>query len=478
MVLETVGVEHAKMHESIINQELRTTEQRLFLCATTPPTLETENVDKGADAQTAAPTAGAASGTTAAPVALPAVNALVVIERMLAPFSEAETTVPPPMIVSTHSKAEHELLRSQTLSFLVGALEGLAADDGPTSARRHVPLLLKMTKLAELLAENAKNGRKQTPTDTLHTLFEAEFPAAITDALKQAMELRALVIVADVAEEADLLALKDAIFDELLTYRLLIIAPARLLERAEADKELALSIGRCTTLEVASLGLFLNDLRLSSSILTILFQQMASTAADPTTSHYARVSALHISAAEMDKLAIEDLTRVLVGPTCLLQTLDVSYTAISATKLIAALKRNSSLTSLDVRCVPSMTDCFEELGNMLLLPDSQSRLASVRCDAFEILEGDIALKLRERRLDKGAMRLLTGLLKNNTTVQELDLAATGLQASWTAELVELLKTNATLQLIQLQYNPHLDASSQASLLAIVAERKLDVTLLF
>ena len=475
MFLEAVANENEKMQEGIIKQELRTTEQRVFLRTIAVNTPDRESSDKGTDAQAAAPAA-----TAEAPPPPPAVNALTVIQKMITSFSETETMTPPPILVHTHSRAEHELLRSQTLSFLVSQLKGLALTDGPTSARRHVPILLKMSKLAELLSENAKNGKKQNSTDTLHAFFEAEFPLATADALKQAMELRALVIVADVTEEPDMLALKDAIFDELLTYRLLIIAPASLLEKAEADKELPSTFfGRCTTLEVESIGLFLNDANISGNMSTHIFQRMASTStADPSTSHYARVSALHICAAKMDKLAIEDLTRVLTGPTCLLHTLDISHTTIGGAKLVAALKRNSSLTSLDVRCIPSMAESFEALGDMLLLADSQSRVAYLRCDTLEVLEGETSLNLRERRLNQGTMRLLTGVLKNNNNIQELDLSATGLQASWTEALVGLLRVNATLRSIHFEYNPHLDASSQASLLAIVEECRVDVTLNF
>ena len=120
----------------------------------------------------------------------------------------------------------------------------------------------------------------------------------------------------------------------------------------------------------------------------------------------------------------------------------------------------------------------EALGDMLLLADSSSRLAHMRCDAFEVLEGEASLSLRERRLPRGAMRLLTGLLKNNTTVQKLDLAATGVEKAWAATLVGLLRLNPSLRSVHLDHNPDLDASSQASLTAIIEECELDVALHF
>ena len=86
--------------------------------------------------------------------------------------------------------------------------------------------------------------------------------------------------------------------------------------------------------------------------------------------------------------------------------------------------------------VPKMADSFEAIGEMLLQPASKSSLAYMRCDAFDVLDGDKTLSLRERPLVKGAMRLLTGLLKNNRDVQELDLSATGLQREWALTLIE------------------------------------------
>ena len=220
-------------------------------------------------------------------------------------------------------------------------------------------------------------------------------------------------------------------------------------------------------------------MQVSSGIAKSLFQNMAATqTAGTLISHYSRVSALHMSAAELDALAVESLTSMLMQETCLLHTLDISHTKVGAAKLTAALTSNSSLTSLDVRGVPSMSGSFEAIGDMLLLADSKSRLAHIRCDAFEVLEGEILLSLREQHLEYGAVRLLTGLLKNNRTLQDLDFAATGLKKAWAATLVGTLTANTALRALHFDYNADLDPASQAELDATINKCNLDTTLHF
>ena len=55
MFLEAVANENEKMQEGIIKQELRTTEQRVFLRTIAVNTPDRESSDKGTDAQAAAP---------------------------------------------------------------------------------------------------------------------------------------------------------------------------------------------------------------------------------------------------------------------------------------------------------------------------------------------------------------------------------------------------------------------------------------
>lgn len=121
---------------------------------------------------------------------------------------------------------------------------------------------------------------------------------------------------------------------------------------------------------------------------------------------------------------------------------------------------------------------LEAIGDVLLQPASISRLAYVRCDAFEVMEGESTLNLRERLLLGGAMRLITGLLKNNRDVQELDLGATGLQVEWAALLLQTLECNPVLTSIHLPYNPAIDESGQAALVGALEAHRLKITLHF
>ena len=122
---------------------------------------------------------------------------------------------------------------------------------------------------------------------------------------------------------------------------------------------------------------------------------------------------------------------------------------------------------------------MQAIGNMLLKTDSASQLAYVRCDAFEVLEGETMLSLRERPLTKGSMRLLTGLLKNNRDVQELDLGATSMYIEWaTALITESLIFNPAVTALHLPFNSSIDESGKAALLAAVEQHHLKIVLHF
>ena len=97
---------------------------------------------------------------------------------------------------------------------------------------------------------------------------------------------------------------------------------------------------------------------------------------------------------------------------------------------------------------------------------------------MQVLEGEATISLREQSLSAGSMRLLTGLLKNNRDVQELDLAATSLQKSWVAALLDMLASNPTVTKIELPYNPAIDDAAQKELIAAVEKRSLRVALGF
>jgi len=152
-------------------------------------------------------------------------------------------------------------------------------------------------------------------------------------------------------------------------------------------------------------------------------------------------SSLHLSSATLGKDVQNELVDILKSDTCPLRLLDVSNTAFDGAALARALEVNSSLRSLDVRHVTGMADSLENIGSILLKPESKSNLAYFRSDAFQVLEGETVISLRERPMVKGAMLVLSGLLRRNRDVQELDLAATGLRLDWVVALIEVLANN-------------------------------------
>ena len=82
-----------------------------------------------------------------------------------------------------------------------------------------------------------------------------------------------------------------------------------------------------------------------------------------------------------------------------------------------------------------------------------------------MLEGDRALSLREQPLglDAGAVRLLTGVLRHNGTLHELDLSATDLDADAVAAIGKALAHNQGLAHLRLSHLPSLDEAGKAAL---------------
>ena len=241
------------------------------------------------------------------------------------------------------------------------------------------------------------------------------------------------------SEEADLLALNDAIFDELLLHRMIVIASAAVLSKAEASNELPVSlVGRFTALEMSSIGLYLNEMQISNAVASSLLQLMGPSEVS-SSSHYERISALHLSSAQLGAEAQAALLQLLTVGSCALRMLDLSYTSVDGAALAQGLAQNTSLTSIDLRKVSKMEDSYGAIGEILLPPESTCRLAYLRCDAFELLEGEVTLSLRERPVGCGAIRLLSGLLTNNRSLEELDLTATNLEPEWALMLLELIK---------------------------------------
>ena len=169
------------------------------------------------------------------------------------------------------------------------------------------------------------------------------------EVLRQALELRAVVIVADVRNEQDVVALEsEAIVDELLTNRLLVVAAEEVVKKAGLPPAL---LERCTMLEVHTWGCFMNDARLANNAAKQLITQIKPAPGGVERSHYERISALALSNAQINKDAEKELT-ALLSKTSILRTLDLSNTQVDGAVLVGALKGNSSLRSLDVRMVP------------------------------------------------------------------------------------------------------------------------------
>lgn len=492
--LEALASKHAVVQDPTTKQSLPTIDQRIYLrtCNTADP-IAVERQEVAAEGDAAAkstirplsPGMGVAS-SRAPPVAEPlevgavspieavtTVNALSLLEGLLAPIAEADAAAPRTPLIRTQSRAEHELLIAQSLYSLARTLGGDAAAAG---SRRQVPFVLSMTRLAEMVADEAKQDKSTSPREMLISVFAAEYPNQ-ADMLRQAIELQALVVVADVREEGDLLAFREAILEEMLAHRLLILASADVLSSTAAADLPPLFHHCCMPFGIDSLGLFMSDMNVSNAHAKDLIQEMVPDAV--STSHYNRVVALHLSRGQLGSDVIEKLSKLLGAETCALRSLDVSFNSkLDAVLLVRALEANCSLTSLDVRRVPSMCESYGALGELILQPASKSRLGFVRCDAFELLESEASLSLRERPLSLGAMKLLGGLLTKNRDLQELDLAATGIESEWVHSLVAALDKNASLTTLHLLYNSTIDEACKAALLAATAERGLNLTINF
>jgi len=468
-LLEATQMEYASVYDAVIKQAVKVVDQRLYLREFDPKP-QADGINS-TEETTGDKDASAPAASTIEDVS---VNAIHLLEELIAPSSEAADALAP-LVVRTHSQAEFDLLHAQSLSSLTSTL----LSKGPKSELRQVPVALSLARLAEMMSDEAK---RTNPRDMILKSFEASYPKRAnvneaSDVLKQAIELRALVIIADVRSEFDLSALKsEAVVEELLTSRLLILTTEEVGHKLSEEMPPAL-LERCKFREAHTWGCFMNDARLTNYEVKQLLTQMRPQAGR-LPSHYERVSALHLSTAQLGADAQQDLADYLRLETCILRNLDLSNTHIDGAALTQALALNSSLVSIDVRTVPKMAESFERLGDILLQPNSTSRLAYIRCDAFEVLEGETVLSQRERPLVKGSMRLLNGLLKHNREVLEVDLAATRLQKDWAAALIDAIATNPSITTINMPFNPAIDDNGQASLVAAVEEKGLKIALHF
>jgi len=371
-------------------------------------------------------------------------SALTLIDRMLQPTSAA-SGFSRAVVVKVGSSTEHDMLLSQMQYVLASKLRDTTSGD---NVSRLVPIVLPMARVTEALQDET---RKATPREMIAKAFEADYPSSV-DVLRQAMELRDLVIVAEVHAESDLLGFKDAMLDELLANRLIVLSG--LAPSVQLPSGL---LAGCSISEVCALGLFYNDVKLAGRLAKDLLRQLRSaTDSSAGPSHFSLVSALHLSASDLSLEAVGELDGLLSAEACRLRLLDVSFAQLDAKTLLKALSRSHSLTSLDVRMVPGCDVIYEPLGMALLQATGKCQLRFCRCDVFELVEADTKLNLSERSLGKDALYLLIGLLKRNSVVQDLDLSATDLEKDWASLLVRVLAFNTSLSALHLAHNPALD----------------------
>ena len=322
-----------------------------------------------------------------------------------------------------------------------------------------------------------ENNVKKPPREILIKAFEVEYPG-YGEMIKQAMEMRALVIVGRVNEQADVNGLTsrswDAFVDEMLGSRLIITCCAT----AEGGPTLTRSlVDLCLCRQLCSLALVLNNVKVSDKEGRAVLKRLRSKGGE---GYWHLVRGMHMASCEMGREALAELQELLMARTCSLESLDVSHTGVDAYPLVQVLRANASLTSLDVRHVPKMADLYGAMAELLLLPDGKSKVGYMRCDAFELLEAEPLLSLREMPLSEEAMpggiELLAGLLAHNTTLKELDLTASDVDKAGASALAKALALNTSLGTLRLPFNPALDDEAKAALRSAAEKRTAPLTL--
>jgi len=279
--------------------------------------------------------------------------------------------------------------------------------------------------------------------------------------VRQAMDMRALVIVCEVKDEAEMLSMKDAMLEELLLHRLIVTVYGM----SETGGMLPVSEpvnDACDSLfQLHSVGLFMSEAKLSDRLLANLFLRVRR--GDEDTSYYRRVRKLHLAGSEFGQGAMKELQDLIGFEDCTLQALDLSFTQVDGASLIRSLKNNSSLTSLTLLSVPKIDIIYENISTMLTSGGAKTRLGYLCCDAFDLQEGQKALILKEQPILPVAMRLLAALLKHNRTLQELDLTASDIEKEGATALAGVLEFNTSLVVLRAAYNPALDEQSKRAL---------------
>jgi len=280
------------------------------------------------------------------------------------------------------------------------------------------------------------------------------------------------VIVAEVMEAAELEALTEGMLDELQANRLLLVA-AEGVPHQIPDWLAA----RSTRYQISSLSLSMSALHLGHRALGSLFKRIRVSATAGPPSHYTLVSRLHLSMSDMGGDAAMELQGLLSSNECALRSLDVSScTELDCGLLVQAFRSNRSLTALDVRNVPSFLANCSSIADVLLNQTSACRLGFLRCDAFDMVEGQELLSLHETPLEPAMVRLIAGLVKRNDVLRELDLCATDLEISGATAIACALEFNSTLSALRLTYNPRLEEKEKIALFEAAERHKGKVRL--
>ena len=166
---------------------------------------------------------------------------------------------------------------------------------------------------------------------------------------------------------------------------------------------------------------------------------------------------------------------------CMLQKLDLrANVGLDGYETALAIKRNESLTSLDIREIPSANkeDIYAFLGSYLLQDECNCRLGLFACDAFQVLEGLTELVLTPNASSHGAvafeddqrpavssavLMLLAGVLKFNQSLKKLSLAGCGVGPEHASYFATALSENKVLEFLDLSNNPKLDSKGVAEM---------------
>ena len=449
----TIG-KHSVVRDEATTKDLSVTEQRIFLRPV------------------------AAAGESAGPMPLtwtsryvrassepadePTPFAVTSLFEKIVEAAPVHTTVHPPTLIRASSRAESAMLLNQAMVSLANL--SLRPQDPSLGPIRLAPVAISLQRMGE--QQQDEQAFKQGARGRISKVFEADYPEQ-ADVLKQAMDLKALLVVVEVRDESELGVLSESMLQELQANRLILIVSPRA-NGALAECPVSL-VERCVNLQVSSLSLSFSAHKVSNRFVGNLFKRIRTSTNEMPPSHYSSVTRLHLSSSDLGGEAAHELQELLVSDDCSLLSLDLSSSGMDGWPLVQALRSNHSLTCLDVRSSPAIKSAYEAIAGVLLNPSSVSRLAYFRCDAFDLLEGVTSFSLRETAVEPAAGLLLAGLLRRNNHVQELDLTATDLESSCVIALASTLEVNTTLTTLRLMYNPAVDEKSKATL-TTAAER--------